>query len=311
MSLILIKKKNIRIGEPLPWAMYDQDRKLLMQQGSIIRDNEQLNRLLASGACREVLRKTPNNNDSDFSHKDSARAEENVQEDGKECFSFNDMKLKVDDKLQLEPPAHLGNDRFLVKVLGFIRGISLMVSVPVAPNGSRLQLLENESVVMRSFAGQNAFGFGCTILRICKIPAEYLHLSFPSNIQGIMIRKAPRVKIRIIANVQIRTSLGGDLSVPSLITNISSNGAALETKEYLGDKGDNIQLTFRVNLHKVDAQLSVKGVICAVLANEANSTSAPKSMRYGIEFKYISSNDSVILQSMIYQYMIESPHLLM
>ncbi|MDX8399645.1 MAG: flagellar brake protein [Gallionellaceae bacterium] len=311
MSLFLIKKSEIRIGEPLPWAMYDEDYKLLMPQGSIIRDNEQLNSLLASGACREVTRKKPKDKESDLSQKNSSGGEEKTPEEGKERFTFNDMKLKVDDKLQLEPPVHLGNDRFLVKVLGFIRGISLMVSAPVAPNGSRLQLLENESVVMRSFAGQNAFGFGCTILRSCKIPAEYLHLSFPSNIQGIMIRKAPRIKTRIIANVQIRTSLGGDLSVPSLITNISSNGAALETKEYLGDKGDNIQLTFRVNLHKVDALLSVKGMICAVLTNKAGTTASPDLMRYGIEFKDMLPNDSVILQSMIYQYMIESPHLLM
>ena len=52
---------------------------------------------------------------------------------------------------------------------------------------------------MRSFSGQNAFAFASTITRICKIPCEYLHLSFPDTIEAIVIRKATRIRTRIIA----------------------------------------------------------------------------------------------------------------
>jgi c-di-GMP-binding flagellar brake protein YcgR len=168
--------------------------------------------------------------------------------------------------------------------------------------------MENEKVVMRSFSGQNAFGFACTIERIIKIPYEYMHLSFPVNIQGIKIRKAPRIKSRIIATVHL-SATGTASQTSALISDISANGVSLEAKQFLGDKGDILQIAFRVQLHKVDAYLSVKGVIRAVLsADNLSEEQKTGFFRYGIEFQDLQANDSVVLQSMIYQQMIENPH---
>lgn len=51
-----------------------------------------------------------------------------------------------------------------------------------------------------------------------------------------------------------------------------------------------------------------KGLIRAVLTDDAPDTSNPDFKRYGIEFMDVQTNDSVILQSMVYQNMIENPH---
>jgi c-di-GMP-binding flagellar brake protein YcgR len=217
------------------------------------------------------------------------------------------MKLKVEDRLQLEPPAQLTRERFSVKVIGFLRGASLLVSMPITANGLRLQLMEKEKLVMRSFSGQNAFGFACTIERICKIPYEYMHLSFPDEIQGIMIRKAPRVKARIIAAVGSGKN-GAEEPISALISDISANGVSLESKQPLGDKGDTLNLSFRVQLHNIDAYLSLKGIIRAVFTGDPVDISKKGIIRHGIEFKDMPPNDSVILQSLIYQQMIENPH---
>ncbi len=123
-----------------------------------------------------------------------------------------------------------------------------------------------------------------------------------------MIRKAPRVKARIIASVQNTNSRNTEEQVPALISNISANGAALDARRTLGKKGDILNLAFRVNLHKIDAFLSVKGAIRAVLSGEAADITDPEITRYGIEFQSLQPNDMVILQSMIYQQIIESPH---
>ena len=199
-------------------------------------------------------------------------------------------------------------ERFSVKVIGYLRGASLLVTVPITANGLRLQLMEKEKVVMRSFSGQNAFGFACTIEKIIKIPYEYMHLSFPDNIQGIKIRKASRIKTRIIATVHLgQTSSATQRS--ALISDISANGVSLESKLSLGGKGDTLQLAFRVQLHNVDAYLSVKGVIRAVLGADAMAEGQKAGfMRFGVEFQDLQANDSVVLQSMVYQQMIENPH---
>ncbi len=310
MSLILVNSDEIVVGKPIPWSLYDQSRNLLLNQGEQIRDDAHRETLLASGACHELLLEMPRDleraDDSLFPAEDSPAGQAETKATDRD-FTFDDMKLKVEDRLQLEPPAQLTRERFTVKVIGFLRGASLLVSMPITANGLRLQLMEKEKLVMRSFSGQNAFGFACTIERICKIPYEYMHLSFPDNIQGIMIRKAPRVRTRIIAAVQ-DSKTGAEKQISALISDISANGVSLEARQTLGDKGDVVNLAFRVQLHNIDAYLSLKGIIRAVFTVDPADHSKDALIRHGIEFQDMQANDSVILQSLIYQQMIENPH---
>lgn len=308
MSLILANGNDLVVGKSAPWPLYDQNREPLLDQGEIVRDDGHRDLLLAKGACYELAWEKPGSEPGD----DEAKASEepapvqNNKNAGEESFSFDDLKLRPEDRLQLEPPAQLARERFSVKVIGFVRDVSLLVTIPITPNGLRLQLMENEKVVMRSFSGQNAFGFACTIKRIIKIPYEYMHLSFPDNIQGIKIRKAPRIKTRIIATVSDSAASSAE-KISALISDISASGISLESKQPLGEKGSILNLAFRVQLHNVEAFLSVKGAIRAVLSKDPADVSKPDLIRHGIEFHNLQPNDSVILQSMIYQQLIENP----
>ncbi len=217
------------------------------------------------------------------------------------------MKLNAESRLQLEPSAQLSRECYFVKVIGYLRGASLLVTTPVSANGTRPELKEGLKVVVRSFSGQNAFGFSCTIKRIVKGYYEYLHLSFPDSIKGIVVRKATRIKARIISTVQNSSSQNAGEQTSALISNISADGAALDAKRTLGNKGDILNLAFRVNLHRIDAFLSIKGAIRAVFSCGDADVSDPEIIRYGIEFQNLQPNDMVILQSMIYQQIIENP----
>lgn len=312
MSLILANSNEIVVGKSIPWSLYDQDRNLLLDQGGLVRDEKHRNALLASGACHELSWEASGvggSSDLSFLSNGTASPVQDGIVDTAARFTFDDMKLKVEDKLQLEPPAQLTRERFTVKVIGFLRGASLLVSMPITANGLRLQLREKEKLVMRSFSGQNAFGFACKIERICKIPYEYMHLSFPDDIQGIVIRKAPRVRTRIIAAV-LDSKAGAEKQISALISDISANGISLESRQPLGDKGDTLNLSFRVQLHNIDAYLSLKGVIRAMFTVDPSDASKTGLIRHGIEFQDMPPNDSVILQSLIYQQMIENPHML-
>lgn len=313
MSLILANSSDIVVGKPLPWSLFNQEYLLLLSEGDFVRDEQHRDEILKAGAYRELSWETPGNRenskqvnvDSDVASSLSNSSDSNKPDT---VFTFDDLKLKAEDRLQLEPPSQLARERFSVKVIGYLRGASILVTVPITVSGLRLQLMENEKVVMRSFSGQNAFGFACTIERIIKIPYEYMHLSFPDNIQGIKIRKAPRIKTRIIASVQYSNSSSA-AKVSALISDVSANGVSLESKRALGEKGDILFLAFRLQLHNVDAYLSVKGVIRAVLPADAPSEAQKTAnIRHGIEFLDLQPNDSVVLQSMIYQQMIENPH---
>ena len=224
-------------------------------------------------------------------------------------FTFEDMKLRVEDRLQLEAPAKLGRERFPVKVIGFLREISLLVSTPITANGLRLQLLENEEVVMRSFCGQKAFAFTCIVKQSEKKNTGYLHLSFPDNIQGIVVRKAPRIKTSIIATVHdVKTGIN---ETAALISDISATGLSLDCNRELGHKGDSLSIAFRIQLHQIEMLLSIHGLIRAKLGIDNLNASTPGLVRYGIEFQNLSPNDSIVLKSMIYEQMIDNPKSLM
>lgn len=299
MSLILVNSDELVVGKPSPWSLYDSENKPLLGQGELVRDENHRNTLLAQKACREMSWETTGGENNSF-----PPVEEKVGDaKGNSQFTFDDMKLRVEDRLQLEPPAQLSRERLLVKVVGFIRGVSVLVTTPLTANGQRLQLLENEQVVMRSFSGKNAFAFASSIMKVNKVPFDYLHLSFPNDIQGLVIRKTARVKTRIIATVQY----GNAAQTSAIISDLSANGASLDAKEGLGNKGDVLSLGFRVNLHNIEALLSVKGVIRALISDDTLDIQKAEHIRYGLEFQNLQPNDSVILQSMIYQQMIENP----
>lgn len=318
MNLVMANSKDIIVGKYLPWALYDRERNLLLGQGDIVRDDQHRDTLLASSACYELLLEAPPANrdvpdsDDNFFAAEEVSLDQPENKETRQSYTFDDMKLKVGDRLNIELPVEYDfrikrqppNERFLVKVIGFLKGVSLLVT---APNIADAQIMAGKKIIIRSFSGQNAFGFSCTIERICKEPFKYLHLTFPDIIEGIVVRKAPRVKTRIIASVQDGKS-GAEAQISALISDISANGASLDAKQPLGDKGDVLNMTFRVPLHNIDAQLSVKGAIRAMFSGDAADTSKSSLIRHGIEFQGMQPNDCVILQSMVYQQMIENPH---
>jgi c-di-GMP-binding flagellar brake protein YcgR len=136
-----------------------------------------------------------------------------------------------------------------------------------------------------------------------------MHPSFPENIQGIVVRKAPRIKSSIIATVyDVKASVK---ETAALISDISATGLSLDSNRELGNKEDILAIAFRLQLHKIEVILSIHGVIRAKLGIDKFNSSTPALVRYGIEFQDISPNDSIVLKSMIYEQMIDNPKSLM
>ena len=185
--------------------------------------------------------------------------------------------------------------------------VGLLVTAPTA-NGLRLHLRENDKLVARVFSSQKAFGFSSVVQRVCKAPYDYLHLSFPERIQGSVVRTAPRVRTRIITTVAALDAADGSDRQSGAIVNLSADGALVKVRRPQFAKGQTIQLSFRVNLHRVDAYLTVNAAIRGAFDDEEGSGDGAPMSNYGVQFQDMAPNDSVILQSLIYQQMIEQPN---
>ena len=214
---------------------------------------------------------------------------------------FDDMGLRVGDRMQLAPPASIRGEPCIVRLIGYVRELSLIVSAP--PIGCwQPPVIEGDNVVMRVFSGRSAFGFVSRVDRIIKLPFDYLHLSFPRAIAGRVIRRSRRVKCDIPAAVDGAPVAAGTIS------NLSSTGAQICTDAALGEPGQTVGLSFTVRVRDADLPVALKAEIRSahVAAGEGKTL-----WRSGLEFEDVPAAASAALKTLIYQELIERPQSLL
>lgn len=299
MELIPVDTQEIAIDSPMPWALYGKDRSLLIGEGGVIKSQDRLESLAKLGLFREIAQDETSDAANDT--QDSPPPEKPANQST--TLSFSDIKLKSGDRMQVEPPAILCQERLPVKYIGHLKDLSVLVTLPTL-NGLPLALREGEKIVLRAFSSQNVFGFAATVERICKIPYSYLHLSYPEQVSSMVVRKSPRIKTNIIVTIQNEGRDNGSEKTSGMLTNLSTTGAGLDARQALGKKGETLTLSFRVEIHNVEMYLTIKAAILALIPQVTGDT---ETIRHGLEFKDLSPNDSVLLQSLIYRQMVESP----
>lgn len=301
MKLVPVKRDEIPLGAALPWMLFDISGSILMEEGAVIETLDDQDALLALDPHRDAAHSTQS---------------ESFDELPQRTYNFADMRLRVGDRMQLQPPSAVSSERFVIRVIGYVDNVSLLTTAPLS-NGLRVPLRDNDKVVIRVFANQNAFGFDTTVWRTVKTPFDYLHLAFPKEIQGAVIRKSPRIKTRLVAAIHRPDAQGNVLVIDDstrqtgVITNISADGALFEAKSMLTEKGGRLRMAFRVSLHNVDAMITVPAIVRNIFVDEAKQKEGKAGgVMHGVQFIDMPANDGLILQSMIYQTMIEQPHLL-
>ena len=222
-----------------------------------------------------------------------------------ENFPFEAMNLRVGDRLQVQPPSRVSLERSPVKLIGFLQDVSLLITAPLTPGGVPLPLMSNDQLIVRVFSGQNAFGFACDVQRVCKLPYGYLHVSFPQKVQGTVIRKAARVRTKIIVNVRANSVEGVDQA--GVLSNLSADGALLDGRRAMAEVGDVLCLNFRLRLHNIEAELTLNALVRTIFFDDNLKQTGSTLAHFGVQFVDLAANDQMLLQSMVYQHMIEQP----
>ncbi|MDX9886565.1 flagellar brake protein [Thauera sp.] len=230
----------------------------------------------------------------------NASAEATTERKG---FSFADMQLTVGDRLQVECPAGTGMGRAFVRVIGYVDQRSILVTAPLAGK-RRIDLVENDVVVVRVFSRENAFAFRASVLRACRLPFHYVHLSFPEIIQGSVIRKATRVRTERPVSVDVEQR-GAD-ATPGTILNISASGLLLRTRAAIGDRDSPVRLRFELPLHGVDTRLALDASLRNVVEDPDEDGIG---YQYGVDFHELQPSDHMVVKAFVYQTIIEHPRL--
>ncbi|SEQ99510.1 PilZ domain-containing protein [Nitrosomonas sp. Nm51] len=216
-------------------------------------------------------------------------------------FSFKDLQLKVNDKLQIQLASvakksynPTGIAYYSTRLIGYYQNYGLMVSEPRSAKINEYPLFESDELFIFYFNGQTLFKFASYVEKIITLPFKYLHLSFPKHISGKQIRKSKRIGVNIEVTVNNNPS-------PAIITDISTTGAKIETNQEIGSFNAAVDLAFEISLHGYSTKLQLKGNVQSFNISHEN---AQNPLCYGIKFTSLQHNQKLLLQNLIYQKLI-------
>lgn len=289
MNLIPIQFSDLEIAQPILWDLFNQEKKLILKQGYTIKTTDELEELSKSLIFRR----------SDNLAKEQQSEVKNTSE-----FKFDDMQLRVGDKLHLRLHSSAKSQccsknggYCMVTIIGYLPGYSLIVTMPRTDQFIGQPLLEGDQILARLCSGRYIFSFTTLVDKLIKQPLNYLHLSFPKHISGKTVRKSRRIKTTIDAHAVI-----GDDSLPLIITNLSSTGAEISTHAELGEVGAQVELFLRIKIHDKETSLQLMSTI-----RSYKDTNREGALRYGVEFTGLQTEQIFLLRSFIYQELIDNP----
>lgn len=289
---IPIRKSDIDLGRPLKWSIYNQERALLLKRGCVVETQAQLDRLFEEGLYRDT-------SGSDFAatRKNTAHTS---NDDGvpNRLLSFDEIRVSVGDVFNVQIQADQPDNRHFVRLLGYNKNKSVIITCPEEDDGL-VYVKEGQVFVVRFFSGKNAYAFTTSVLRVLNTPYPHLHLSYPKQIKGLVVRQGERVSTKIICSIG-QSAQGAVHSVSGSILNLSTGGALIACKKKLGAKDTELLLKFRIYIGDIEYLISVNGKICSVQQDESGE------FHQGIRFFEVKPEIQIALTAFVYQSIVDT-----
>jgi len=207
-----------------------------------------------------------------------------------------DMQLNVGEMLQLVFAADDSQRKHATKVIGYLPGKSLLVTTPRI-DGKVMMVREGQPVVVRMLSGNSVYAFNTQILATSLKPYAYLHLTYPAEIECIVVRKSLRVSADLETNVTRVTvdDPKGSVVAKGVIVDVSTSGAMLLADTQLGQVGDILTLTLRIPVAGVQKYLKLSAMIRSLRMNNDGGH------LHGVEFQLLEEMDNIFLHGFVYE----------
>lgn len=219
-------------------------------------------------------------------------------------LNFEQMHLQVGGRLQFITYRTVKPVQHFSSLIGYIKDEYIVVKTPLE-NGVPIALDDGEKLTIRVFAGMNVCSFACTVLRVFGRPMSYLHLSFPTVIQGTSLRASMRVKVDIPAQV---TGCAPDAQpIGCSLVNISVTGVLVESAAPLPSDDELVSLQFGVAAMQGADEVNV--VVQATIRNTNVGPKAgdrPGLFTYGMQFVDLDPAHYMLLQNLTYEALLEA-----
>jgi c-di-GMP-binding flagellar brake protein YcgR len=300
--LIPVRKADIEIGKPLPYAIYDRDRNLLLNRGVVVTTEHQLEVLSHKGlfrarSSRPEVAPTRGN----LTEGETMAAEE-MGKPREENLEFDALQLVPGEIMQLQSLLEGQTERWTVQVIGYLKHKSILVTAPTV-EGKLLFIKDGQTFLVRAFSGLNVYAFKAKVLKSQLLPYPYLHLSWPGTVQARRIRKAMRAPAAII--VAVHEGAEGRQIGAGKFVDISVGGAKLLSPARLGNKEDTLWLSFKVKLGDMEEYVKTPAIIRTV--GEETDDQGRTMKAYGVQFGELNQSQRLIIMNLVYQYLLKEP----
>ncbi|HRF12948.1 MAG TPA: flagellar brake protein [Candidatus Accumulibacter phosphatis] len=216
-----------------------------------------------------------------------------TEQPGERAVRLDEIKLAIGDAFQIQAQTEQTEARYYVKLIGYLRGKSVLVTMPEA-DGAICYVREGQAFVVRFFSGKNAYAFTANVLRSSSIPFPHMHLGYPPLVRGLIIRVGERVPVRIICAIILPEGTR-TVTAAGLLTNLSVSGAMVSSKTRLGSKGDPLLIKFRVDIREIEFVMSTDATIRSV------SQDTSGGFLHGVEFAGMTNDAAIALTAFVYQ----------
>jgi c-di-GMP-binding flagellar brake protein YcgR len=288
--MIPVRKNDIALGRPLPWPVFDGDRRLLLRAGFTIETEAQLAEL-----SRRGLYRAPGLGGLQ-ADADSAAASPADHRDAEkwQSLQFEELRLPLGTRLSVQKLDPDDDTRYNARLHGVFKDVSFVVNIP-APGGSLAVFKQGQPLLLRAFSGTSVFAFTASVLVARYVPAAYLHLEYPRYVECTEVRARKRVNVRLIATTYRENPDGTEHSSrPAQVSDLSSGGARLVARDPLGEQGEELALAFRLKTAVGEATLKLHGTIRSIAPQEDGSGHS-----HGMQFVRIEPMDLLALEGYV------------
>ncbi len=288
-AFIPVRCGEVDLGLPLPWAVYDNQHHLLLKAGSLLDSQEELDALLERGLFRQ------RRDTGSTSRRDGQSAGDGGQSDqaGGRSMTLDETRLAIGDPFQLQSQAEGADHRHYVRLIGYLKGKSVLVTNP-EEDGHLCLVREGQTFVVRFFSGRNAYAFTTGVLRSSTMPFPHLHLGYPAQVRALTVRAGERVSVHIICAIVLQEGTR-TVSAAGVLTNLSISGAQVRSKQCLGRKGDPVSIKFRLSIGEIDLLAVIDATVCTVSQGDSGE------YVHGVQFAGLPDDLAIALTAFVYQ----------
>jgi hypothetical protein len=283
-----INTNRIVVGEPLPFSIYDGDRKLLLSEGRVVATDSIRDRLIRVGVfCSSSVPEIG-------AQTNEPPLEEEAVSDPLSVLNKEYADLLRRARLAVKIAPNETAEGYLCWVVGVShRNRCLMLTAPARADKSLVSVLKGQKWYCRLFNATTVFRFYGTVLKTAFEPFPYLHLALPPEIERRTVRSHPRALVNLPGTLNLASQ-----QQRAIVVDISVSGARIGVERRLKlNLGDTLALGVSVSL--LDQKIKLELPVSVVVTYGEVDPHHPEVSFYGMRFESLSDHLRLTLHAFV------------